>query len=384
MSRSYTTTSAVARHSAGRALKPYVAGALRSLARSALVSILVLATLLGCSQNPRTQLYIDSVNAEKRLLEDKLYILQDDYDAKVEELQALRKQLADLKRGKGLDNNEDAAPAPFRLIPRPKTKEPDIDGLVPPTIEPGQPAGDTQAPAKPDGNQKTGDLDKLLQPPSLDMGHEVSSVSALQLPTDRVVTNIVVEPAAVASAPPEESNAESCFHLLLCPKNKAGQIVPEAGRATIVLLDPVERSRVERWELDAKQVKAAIEQSTSDRGIQLDLPWQDAAPSKDHLHLFVRFWPGHGELVEVDREITLASSDTDTVVSRWTPRAPAPDTQTPAAASVAERPVDESTVTPPPTTPSGPGSKPEQTTPSLTRSTENLKQASRPQWRPYR
>ena len=44
-----------------------------------------LATLLlgGCRNDPHMQLYIDNVNAEKRLLEDTLYDLQYDYECKI-------------------------------------------------------------------------------------------------------------------------------------------------------------------------------------------------------------------------------------------------------------------------------------------------------------
>ena len=351
---------------------------------AALLTVLLGMALAGCRQNPHTQIYIDSVNAEKRLLEDKLYNLQDDYDDKIEELKKLRKQLADLQQGKRPQTQEDAAPAPFPLIPRPKTKEPLIDGLKPPTIEPGKPAdGGSSGPSQQEKTDKSNNLENLLQPPSLDMGHEVGSAAELSVPTDRVVTRLVVEPAVRSESTPGPGNDNGHFCILLRPQNKAGQLVPEPGRATVVLLDPVKRARVARWELDAAQVAAALKQSPATHGIKLELPWQEPAPDRARLHLFVRFWPADGELVEADREIALTLHDA--LVSRWTPRAPTPVKQTPAMASIAERPGRENSAAAPGTKPAtSPEANTTPPSPRLTRSAEELKQATRPQWRPYR
>ena len=52
-------------------------------ASSCLTAGLAALLLGGCRNDPHTQLYIDNVNAEKRLLEDTLYDLQYDYECKI-------------------------------------------------------------------------------------------------------------------------------------------------------------------------------------------------------------------------------------------------------------------------------------------------------------
>ena len=50
--------------------------------RFLLTSAIILTLLRRCRPNPHLQVYIDSMNAEKRLLEDTLYELQYDYETK--------------------------------------------------------------------------------------------------------------------------------------------------------------------------------------------------------------------------------------------------------------------------------------------------------------
>ncbi len=353
-----------------------------SKCRSARIFALALLAIAasGCRQNPRLQVYIDNVNAEKRVLEDKLYDLQDDYQAKVEEIEKLRKEIKRLRKNNGTTTDEDAAPAPFPLFPRPKkTKAPDIEGLAPPVVEPGEPAAPSTTKKKKAGSKKENNdnLDKLLQPPSLDIGHEMSSASNAgkrQTPKDRVVAKLVVQPAPAASG----SAATKQFSLLLRPQNKDGQLVPVAGRVSIVLLDSVARARVARWDLDQEKVAQAISQAGSKRGFVLHLPWPDTPPTHNHLHLFVRFWPEQGKLIEVNREI--ATNMTSSIASRWTPRAPAPQHEAPKPGTVAEQ--ADGTA---PTKKSDSATADAQAdTPQLSKSSEPIKQAARPQWRPYR
>jgi hypothetical protein len=132
-----------------------------------------LATLLlgGCRYDPHMQLYIDNVNAEKRLLEDTLWDLQYDYECKIQEVDKLRGELAQLKSGETTAGSR-RSETPSAPGERPF---PGIPELEPPTVEPGvpEPARDSQEPAP----RKLDDLDDL-EPPTLDLGDEKRDLSA--------------------------------------------------------------------------------------------------------------------------------------------------------------------------------------------------------------
>ncbi|MCU0457092.1 MAG: hypothetical protein MUE74_12385, partial [Bacteroidales bacterium] len=53
--------------------------------------------LCGCRTDPHVQVYIDNINAEKRLLEDTLFDLQYDYESNLREMEKLRAELARLR-----------------------------------------------------------------------------------------------------------------------------------------------------------------------------------------------------------------------------------------------------------------------------------------------
>jgi hypothetical protein len=57
----------------------------------------------------------------------------------------------------------------------------------------------------------------------------------------------------------------------------------------------------------------------SDRGLHVQVPWTDAPPTTDRLHLFVRYSTNDDQVLETDREIVLRLPGL--VADRWTPRA---------------------------------------------------------------
>ncbi len=134
---------------------------------------LLLVLLGGCRTNPHTQVYIDNVNAEKRLLEDTLYDLQYDYECNLKELEKVRAELAHVRGGKVSD-----APTGIRKPSPPPAANSVIapDDLAPPVVEPGTPV----APVAPDKDepQPPQELDDLeMSPPKLELGPPQGSAS---------------------------------------------------------------------------------------------------------------------------------------------------------------------------------------------------------------
>ena len=148
-------------------------------------------------------------------------------------------------------------------------------------------------------------------------------VSAL----DQRVEMIHLNPRVTGRADFDAQPGDDGICVLVEPRNRSGDFVPEPARVSVVLLDPTksdDAARVARWDLDAEATRQFLRTDTADRGLLLRLPWQDTPPEPRRLHLFVRYVTADGRKLEADREIDLDSADR--VAQRWTPRrSPSPE-----------------------------------------------------------
>ena len=354
-----------------------------------LLLALALGTLwcCGCHKNPRMQIYIDSLNAEKRILEDKLYDLQFDCEAKEEEIEQLRKQLARLQGGAKAPAGPSTGSAPGSQLPlgnppkptKPAKKPSSILDLVPPKIEPGQ---TTESPSKGKSNtNKKQSIDEapappknILQPPKLDMGKGADSdqTNSASPSNGSPVAHIELDPSLTGGLNTDGKPGDDGLRIVLQPRSADGNYLPEPGAVSAVLLDPVNRSRVARWDWSAGEIQELLAKSPDSSGIELHADWKDQRPKTSRLHLFVRYTPPGGKTLETDREITVALPGD--VATRWTPRSLPPLSpvatgtgtasaeQNPATRADASAAVGQAASQPP-------GAP---------------RQAARPQWRPYR
>jgi hypothetical protein len=166
-----------------------------------------LAALLlsGCRHDPHMQLYIDNVNAEKRLLEDTLYDLQYDYECSMQEVEKLRDEVAQLKSGSTTGGTSRPATDGGKQSGAPSvsgdTLFPEFPDLKPPTVESGAPT--RPKPPATDGPREGTDRDGKndpddLEPPKLDLGDGTDGVSAAPQPLQEPA----VEPASDADEQP--------------------------------------------------------------------------------------------------------------------------------------------------------------------------------------
>ncbi len=348
--------------------------------RLLILSAIVILMLGGCRKDPHMQVYIDNMNAEKRLLEDTMYDLQYDYENKVAEVEKLRQELEKVKSGgtSVLSSPDSSSSGGQSGSDAPRDLFPETPDLKPPTIDPGTPseskAGSGGGGEKKKPSQNDADEDNL-QPPQLDLGKE-KSVSAAAMPLNQQITRLYVNPARTGGLQRDQRPGDDGVVLVVEPRNNENTFVPVAGRISVVLLDPESRRRVARWEFSKEQIAVALQKNRSTRGIELKMPWQDTPPTESRVHLFVRYWLPDGQAVQGDREITLAPHGQ--LTARWTPRtekrtdppsrrvnvAEKQDTAAPAAANDAQgrnETTDPQNVVPP-----------------------HAKQARLPQWRPYR
>jgi len=176
--------------------------------RFLLIASVAAFLLCGCRNDPRTQLYLDNVNAEKRLLEDTLYDLQYDYECSMDEVERLRRELAQSKpgvpgssssiRGGSSTKTGDSATTPADEM---------FPDLKPPTVESGTP--DRTPPPPSDAPPKSGDTPDLddiddLEPPKLDLGDEQNGASATEPSTAPRVAQR--EPGVPVTAPEKPSS----------------------------------------------------------------------------------------------------------------------------------------------------------------------------------
>jgi hypothetical protein len=280
--------------------------------RFLLMTATSLLLLAGCRTDPHLQIYIDNMNAEKRLLEDTLYDLQFDYETQLEEVTRLRRELRQLKSdsdGPATRSERSTPPAPAG-----RSLFPEIPELKPPTVDPGRRTdGDRPGPPPPSDFD-----DDLLQPPRLELGEETDDLSTAPLPDDRTVTQLYIHPSITGGGLASDSEAEDGLRVIFEPRNADQQFVPLPGRVTVALLDPIDRSRVARWEFDEAQTRLALQRARTGRGIELDLPWRGKPPATSRGQLVVRYRPPGGALVEQSREIVIPPPGR---LARWTPRA---------------------------------------------------------------
>lgn len=191
--------------------------------------LMIVATCLlvaaGCRRDPRMQVYIDNMNAEKRMLEDTLYDLQYDYECKLREVEKLQAELNQLKDTTG---DAGAAKSGSSRLKSPAASGnrlfPDLSDLQPPTVEPGTPDADRQRPQTIPEGAKPGterpkppvqdDVDDL-EPPTLELPDEPtddaqpSGADAKQGTTPAKEAADAGPPTASADRPlePSQSNA---------------------------------------------------------------------------------------------------------------------------------------------------------------------------------
>jgi hypothetical protein len=166
--------------------------------RFLLTAGLTLSLLCGCHRDPRMQVYIENVNAEKRMLEDTLYDLQYDYETKLREVERLQAEVARLK-GTSTDGSPTGGAAKSKAPIAPGGDLfPNIPELKPPTVETGTPDTERTTP----GNVKTApDQGTTAPEPS---PRELEDMDDLEPPKLELPEEESTEPAAPAApvAPP--------------------------------------------------------------------------------------------------------------------------------------------------------------------------------------
>jgi len=253
----------------------------------------------GCQGNAKAYRYIETMNAERRALEDRVYALEYDLESMDAELDDALADNEDLRRELGQDKKKPVRRTPERPSSSPDSRrEPKIDAeLTPPQIDSG---------AAMEGDESTNPPANLLPKPKDEP--KIIPTAATLATNDRQVVRIAIDPARSGGADFDGRRGDDGVTVVIQPKNSAGQIVLDPANVSIAVLDPnrvAEEARVARWDLDAKQVAKLAEDPATNRGLKLHFAWPDQPPSVSLLRLYVRYTTADGEHFDTEQEIHL-------------------------------------------------------------------------------
>jgi hypothetical protein len=288
----------------------------------------------GCRNDPYMTAVFESMNAEKRSLEDRIYELQDETEMLDDQLASTRRENTKLRKqlggSSGAEEETDTSRPRRSAIPR--SILPGRNGGV----EPKAPEIDLGTPGAPEGPARPGPRLEMNGPGQRGGPSELpppaeEGAAAIPEPEDQRVTHIVLNPFLTGGHDFDHKPGDDGVAVFIEPRNADDQFITQPGPVSIVVLDPTKEGpegRIARWDFDAHEARERLKKGRFGKGIQLKLPWPNDPPESNKLHLFVRYETEDGRKLEADREVNIALQGQYS--QRWTPR---PDTPLPHGAS---------------------------------------------------
>lgn len=351
--------------------------------------LLATGALSGCRNRAYSELYVENMAAEVRDLEDQLYEYDHEYRALEQDIANLKQENARLRaaagdrdgssrsmnnpggsfnfqrRGTAPDSPQSAEPegdvaddpqsilgvpdvtmppsaeptSPAPADPRPSgvdegDEEFNLDSLLPPTIEPGEPippplpvVTDASSGARPNDPPKKDLEQSRIKLPAQLVSSQTSPQATTKTKAEKVTDTRVVEiafhPSLSRVANLDSRPEEDGLYLVLQPRNVLGQMVPVAAELSVVVLDPAlegDAAKIGRWNYSTSEVQTKLQPIGSSQGVHLTLPWTGTKPSADRVIVFARYtFPDRRQVVGQKEIFVDANSGPKSV---WAPRAP--------------------------------------------------------------
>lgn len=280
--------------------------------------------LTGCRNDAFVNAQVDTMRAEYLALENDYFALEDEYLAQRAELEACRGG----KKTKSGETSSDGTPSGDD-----SSSDSDSEGFAPPNIEfgtPGAPEIEFGTPVDPSELQPDDPQSERASPSEgagfaepIDPEVILPAVEEINYvePTDKHVTHIVVNPYLTTGHDFDSKPGDDGIALLVEPRNGDDQLVPVAGKISIVVLDPAlegDAARVARWDFSTEEAARRVK-TGDDRnpGLSFKLPWPGASPEHSKLHVFVRMESDEGKTLEDDSEFYVILPGQFS--QRWTP-----------------------------------------------------------------
>ena len=280
--------------------------------RKAWMLVVLCSMLVGCRRDPYVDAYFDMLNAEKRILEDRLFEAEYNHEKALRELEACRTKPVPSRSRDQRDEDD------RRLPPSEAPDLPEVE------FPPGFSRSDgrlTDDRFRPVG---TGVLPLAEYPSSRDdsIRPQVPDTRSPAQTGDQRVATISLNSRCTGGIDLDGMPGDDGLSVLVEPRNAEGQFVAQPAAVSLVLLDPLERgdrARFARWDFDRSAAQRMMKTQGLDRGLHIRVPWPDVPPTTDRLHLFVRYTTDDHRILESDREVLIRSPEL--VADRWTPRA---------------------------------------------------------------
>lgn len=283
--------------------------------QSAWIAAIVFSSFLGCRQNANLDVYIDSLNNEKRLLEDEVYRLE-------YENNTLQGRLEKYKNNGVVANNsvshspsggvEGSGGSSQGDLPEPIIDEPSIDV---PSVESGESV---------DPSELELDFSQFRHLPGAEVALASAEEPVRAAPMNSRVTHIWLNSQVTGGHNFDRNLGDEGIAVLIEPRNANDQFVPQAGIVTVRLFDPAlpdNQTPIDQWELIAEEISHRIRTlPLSTRGIYLLLPWSSLPPANADLVVQVRFQTDDGRSLETSREIRVRLPGDNDLTNGWTPR----------------------------------------------------------------
>jgi hypothetical protein len=278
--------------------------------------------------------YYEMLNSEKRVLEDRLYEAEYNYEQALKELETLRTSHAEPAATDASEKPTSPPPSgpEFRAPLRGESAAPSKANVEAPEIPDGPPKVELPPGFEDDARKPTPSSvirkaalrteAETLKPatPRKPLGDEELAAAVIAA-LDQHVDHIHINPRVTTGIDLDGHPGDDGILAVIEPRNKSGQFLAAPGAVTIALIDPAiqgDAGRVGRWDFDQAEAAQFLQQDGSEAGFHFQVPWQGVEPCNERLHLFIRYVTEDGTKIDADREISVRLASR--VAQGWTPR----------------------------------------------------------------
>ena len=269
--------------------------------------IFLAITTTACSRGPRLSVYLDEINAEKRMLEDRLNEMQFELQEKDQQLERYQEQLKSplhLREGTyGQDSNVPRLEIPATGSGLPDKPDGGID-LSPPMIDPG----DRSDSDKPTSDSAYRDDSSGSTFGTIGLNANVDSVFDFAIDLD-----------GTGGVSLDSIAGDDGLQVTIEPRDRSGEFLPIATPIEIELFDSQDgTSAIARWNFTQEEVALEFARADERPGITLQMRLPREARTARAFRLVVRLRAAKGRVITREQDIQLQPSDE--ISSRWTPR----------------------------------------------------------------